>query len=131
MRQFNEYFLNEIAKLPPDIAALAHKYPREMMSVIYAWDEEPFPEGYIPHNIEIYYALPGEVNVRIVDGVLRKYNVPEFEGNPHYVSVFLDGDVAYIEIEGQEVLNKLGGATLPQVTIDPSTLIEMLTGSKS
>jgi hypothetical protein len=117
--------------LSPDIAALVDKYPREMMNVIYAWEERPFPEGYIPKRIDIYYALPGEVNVRILDGVLTKYNVPEFEGNPHYVSVFFDEKIAYIEIEGQEVLNKLGGATLPKVTIDPSTLIEMLTGSKS
>ncbi|AUT04629.1 hypothetical protein CLI64_29775 (plasmid) [Nostoc sp. CENA543] len=131
MPQFNEYFLNKIAKLPPDISALVDKYPHEIMNVIYAWDDEPFPDNYIPETMDIYYGMSETVNVSVVNGVLRKYNVPKFNTNPPSVTVWFDGSIVYIEIEGKEVLNKLGGASLPQVTIDTSTFIDMLTGVKS
>ncbi|MCF2151948.1 hypothetical protein IQ276_037195 [Desmonostoc muscorum LEGE 12446] len=124
---FSEYDLREIAKLPSDISALANKYPCEIINVADAWNDDPFPDGYIPRIFEIYYGTSENANVYIVDGVLQEYNVPEFEGNAPSVSVLFDGNFAYIEIEGREILNKLGGAVLPSVTINPSTLVQMLT----
>jgi hypothetical protein len=124
---FSEYDLREIAKLPAEIAVLAEKYPCEIINIADAWNEEPFPDGYIPHIFEIYYGTSDDANVYIVDGVLQDYNVPAKGGNTPSVSILFDGNFAYIEIEGREVLNKLGGAVLPHVTINPSTLINMLT----
>ncbi|MBD2615953.1 hypothetical protein H6G94_32705 [Nostoc punctiforme FACHB-252] len=124
---FSKYDLRQIAKLPSDISALAEKYPCEIINVADAIDDDPFPDGYIPHIFEIYYGTSDNANIYIVDGVLQDYNVPEFDGNTPSVSILFDGNFAYIEVEGKELLNKLGGAVLPHVTINPSTLIEILT----
>lgn len=123
---FSEYDLREIAKLPSDIAVLANKYPCEIINIADAWNDDPFPDGYIPRIFEIYYGTSDDANVYIVDGVLQDYNVPEKDGHTSSVSILFDGNFAYIEIEGREILNKLGGAVLPHVTIDPSTLVNML-----
>lgn len=38
----------------------------------------------------------------------------------------IDGEFAYIEVEGRQVLNKLGGIVLPEVAINPELLIQSI-----
>ncbi|ODG99637.1 hypothetical protein A4S05_37260 [Nostoc sp. KVJ20] len=41
-------------------------------------------------------------------------------------AIRIDGEFAYIEVEGRQVLNKLGGIVLPEVAINPELLIQSI-----
>lgn len=122
----NDYDRREIAKLPPQIAALADKYPCEIVNVVDAWDDEPFGINYVPQYVEIYSDAGEKASLCILDGVLTDYTPANPEINTSTVQVIIDGKFAYIEIEGRVIINHLGGIILPKVSVDPSELIQVL-----
>ncbi|MBD2451149.1 hypothetical protein H6G76_29270 [Nostoc sp. FACHB-152] len=129
-----DYPLNQrdwqiISKLPPEIASLADRYPSEILNTADSWDEEPFPNGYIPESIEVYCG--DEEVVFIIDGLLDFYQPTTIGRNSTSLTVMIDSNFAYIEIEGKEILNKLGGVVLPDIVNYPSEVLTEIAGELS
>lgn len=129
-----DYPLNQrdweiISKLPPEIASLAERYPSEILNTADSWDEEPFPKGYIPKSIEVYCG--DEEVVFILDGLLDFYQPINISRNSTTLTVMIDSNFAYIEIEGKEILNKIGGVVLPDIVNYPSEVLTEIAGELS
>ncbi|MBW4426934.1 MAG: hypothetical protein RMY64_15085 [Nostoc sp. DedQUE08] len=132
----NSYRISEtdrkrILRLPSDIAALADRYPSELVNISDSWDEKPFPEGYIPRTIEVYTAEIEDAVISITDNVLVGYIPCPTEANPSSVTVVVDGDFAYIEIEGREIINHIGGAILPKINTNITELLQTIITGKN
>jgi hypothetical protein len=121
--QLSDYELEKIAKLPPEIAALAKNYPSDIFNAAEFWNEPPFPDNYIPELVEIYYGDTDSPDVFIMNGKLEDYRVHNIDDNAQSIAVQIDDQWAYIQIEGKEILNRLGGVVLPDVIVDPSMLL--------
>ncbi|WP_414541659.1 hypothetical protein [Nostoc sp. CCY0012] len=130
-KAYLQHYQDECAKLPSDIATFANKYFiqyfNEFVNTIDSWHDEPLPDGYIPHSFEIYYGTSHSPHIHIVDGVLEEYTLPELEKNSPSVTLIIDSNFVYIEVEGKEILNKIGGAILPKIITNPSLLLSSLT----
>ncbi|RUR72657.1 hypothetical protein DSM107007_56710 [Nostoc sp. PCC 7120 = FACHB-418] len=59
----------------------------------------------------------------IVNGELEDYRLDDLDLNTKSIAVQIDDQWAYIQIEGQEILNRLGGVILPDVVIEPTALL--------
>ncbi|GAX39001.1 hypothetical protein [Nodularia sp. NIES-3585] len=129
MTNFSAYDLKQIAKLPPAIAALAEKYPSDILNAAEVWDEPPFPENHIPEIIEIYYGETEVSDVLIINGEIKDFRVRDVDDNTP-ISVLIDDQHTYLQIEGKEIMNRLGGVILPELFIDPTTLIKSVLGEK-
>jgi hypothetical protein len=128
MNNLSEYEWQLLSKLPLDIAALVDNYRVDIINAAEFWDEPQFPENYVPVLIEIYYCAAESPHIFIVNGELKDYNVSGFLDNTKSISVLIDDQWAYIQIEGNVILNRLGGVVLPDVLVNPSTLINSLVG---
>lgn len=124
-----------IAKLPSEIAILAHKYPSSVVNAADNYFRAPLPEGYWPTNyIEVYYGEDPEDTSLDIKCLIRDgkpvYELTHLDlkepADKNVVQVLFDGDFVYIEIEGKIALNRLGGAILPDVLIRPETMLQML-----
>lgn len=119
---FNEYELGLLSKLPLDVVALAGKYRTDILNAGEFFDEPPFEDGYVPELIEIYYGDAESSHVFVKDGILQEYNLIDLDSNSKSISVQIDSQWAYIEIEGQVILDRLGGVKLPEVIVNPAAL---------
>ena len=112
------------AKFPQAIVNLCDKYPIAIWNALDSLEVTPLPNNYIPTAIEIYYADTFGPQVFILDGKLQEYvSVEEIQKDHNSISVLIDYDWAYIQIEGQVILDRLGGVILPEVLIKPEILI--------
>ncbi|MFL9457954.1 hypothetical protein AB0758_44115 [Tolypothrix bouteillei VB521301_2] len=120
----NELLPDEVAlilsKLPPRLAQLRQKYPTAIWNAADCWDDAPLPSNYIPQYIEIYYADKADSpHIYYENNQVKYINLPTDVRQSQVIQVWIDGECKYIEIEGQIILNKLGGVQLPlpQVTV--------------
>jgi hypothetical protein len=127
MKDLSEYEWQLLTRLPLDVAALVDNYHTDIINAAEFWNEPPFAENYIPEFIEIYYGDAESPHIFIVNGELKDYDVNLLD-NTKSISVLVDDQWAYIQIEGQVILNRLGGVVLPDVLVSPSTLINSLVG---
>ncbi|MBD2303437.1 hypothetical protein [Nostoc sp. FACHB-190] len=128
MGNFSDYELQLLSKLPLDIALLANNYRADILNAAEFWDEPPFPENYVPELVEIYYGDADSPHVFIRKGKLEDYSLIDSDANAKSIAVQIDHQWAYIQIEGQEILNRLGGVVLPEVIIDPIALTNSALG---
>ncbi|MBD2438854.1 hypothetical protein [Nostoc sp. FACHB-110] len=128
MSEFSDYELQLLSKLPLDIALLANNYRIDILNAAEFWDEPPFPENYVPELVEIYYEDAESPHVFIRNGKLEDYTLIASETNAKSIAVQIDHQWAYIQIEGQEILNRLGGVVLPEVIVDLPTLTNSALG---
>ncbi|WP_375491816.1 hypothetical protein [uncultured Nostoc sp.] len=128
MTNLSEYELQLLSKLPLDIASLVNNYRTDILNAAEFWGEPPFPENHVAKFIEIYYDDAESPHIFIVNGELKDYNVTNLPDNTKSISVLIDDQWAYIQIEGDVILNRLGGVVLPDVLVSPSTLINSLIG---
>lgn len=119
-----EYEHKIISKLPSEIASLADKYPIQVMNVANSWEIQPLPENYIPHYISVFCGDSEESSIFFLDGELVDYTPVNVERKNTSLSVRIDGNFVYIEIEGQEILNKLGGVVLPEMNFLSEEIIQ-------
>ena len=124
--QFSEYELEQISKLPMDIALLAHKYKIDIVNAGEVWGEPPFPAGYNPESIEIFYGSENEPSICTLNGKLDEYNTSEPDGKLRSLAVMFDGQWAYIQVENKVIINRLGGVVFPEVIVEPSVLIQSI-----
>lgn len=119
-----DYERQMISKLPSEIASLADRYPIQVMNVAHSWENRPLPENYIPHHISVYCGDSEESSVLFLNGKFVDFTPVQVKRENTSLSVRVDGDFVYIEIEGREVLNKLGGLVLPEISFSPEELIK-------
>ncbi|NBD15519.1 MAG: hypothetical protein GVY04_05040 [Cyanobacteria bacterium] len=125
--EFSEKELADInEKLPPQYAALKDKYPVSIANAADDWDTPPYPEGYVPQSIDIYYqehdALgPG---LTIEDGKIGSIQFNNWVNDSDVIGVEIDSSWAYIQVEGRVILNRIGGAVLPNVLQSPELLLK-------
>ena len=124
--KFSEYELEQLSKLPKDIAALAHKYKIDIVNAGEVWGEPAFSPGYNPSSIQIYYGSEKEPSISTLDGKLDEYNVSEPDDKLKSLAVMFDGQWGYIQVEGKVIIDRLGGVIFPEVIIEPSTLIQSI-----
>ncbi|WP_341531427.1 hypothetical protein WKK05_37600 (plasmid) [Nostoc sp. UHCC 0302] len=126
-KEYLQRYQEEFIELLPDMSEFANKYFvkhfNQFKNVVDSWDEDPIPEGYTLESFEIYYGTSNVAQVCVVDGVLKQYELPEFEENNSSVTIMANANCVYIEIQGKEVLNKIRGVIFPQVIANPSVLL--------
>jgi hypothetical protein len=126
-KEYLQRYQKEFVALFPGLSSFADQYFvkhfNEFKNAVDYWDDEPFPEGYTPFNIEIYYCKSHSPHIYIVEGILQNYDLPKMEENNPSITLFIDSNLAYIQIEGKEILNKIGGAILPETIMNPSTTL--------
>ena len=115
--------IEDIQKMPDWVGKLAEKYPVEIVNASEVWEREKLPRNYVPETIEIYYGNPERAQIVIFGNEVVTFLVtpPEIKT----ITVFIDAYCAYVEVEGKEIVNKLGGVILPEVIVDPSLLISV------
>lgn len=126
-KEYLKGYQKEFIKLFPHLSGFASKYfvkhYNEFINAVDSWDDEALPDGYIPQNVEVYYCKSHSPHIYVVDGVLQDYNSPELEDNNSSITLIIDSSFAYIQVEEKEILNKLGGAILPEIIMNPSTML--------
>ena len=111
-------------RLPKDIQALKDKYPQCVYNTSEAWGAKPFPHGYIPESIEIYYSdNPTGTDVAFLDGKLRNFDL-EPSKDKDVIKVSIDDEWAYIQAGGKVLLDRLGEVILPDILLDQKVLLE-------
>ncbi len=111
-------------RLPTDIQAYKDKYPQAVYNVSEAWGASPFPHGYIPDEISIYYGdSPNGSDLTFRDGkiVVFKTNMPE---DKDVIKVSIDDEWAYIQVGGKVLLDRLGEVILPDILLEQKILLE-------
>lgn len=113
------------ANLPPQFAVLKNEYPMCIGAAATNWGNPPYPEGYIPEIIDVYYSEDAlGPNMTIEKGKLTKIEFEEIAASPEIVVVEIDYEIAYIQIRGRAILNRIGGAILPAVIASPELLLK-------
>ena len=117
--------LEQIRKrLPPRIQALKDKYPQAVYNVSEAWGLKPYPHGYIPESIDIYYADdPTGADISFFEGKLISFDL-EPSKDKDVIKMSVDDEWAYIQVGGRVLLNRLGEVILPEMLLEQKTLLE-------
>lgn len=104
------------SKLPPELAALKDQHPVAIALVAEYYDVAPFPQGYEPELIEIYFD-------ELADGpgiIYHKAKGLSFDFDfykPNSFVFFMDVDhqVAYVRLGGLVLLNRVEEIVLPDI----------------
>lgn len=118
--------LEEISrKLPPQFASLKDKYPSTIYNAAEAWNLSPYPEGYVPKTIEVYYEDETNKPAMFIDnGLLTYIEIEDPVADPTMIMMEIDAHPAYIQIKGRIILNRIGGAVLPAVAVSAEALLK-------
>ncbi len=117
--------LEQIRKrLPLHIQAYKDKYPQCVYNTSEAWGAKPFPHGYIPESIEIYYSdNPSGTDIAFQEGKLRKFKTT-MSKDKDVIKVSIDDEWAYIQAGGKVLLDRLGEVILPDILLEHKALLE-------
>lgn len=118
MIELSPYELELIKKkLPPDQATLKAKYPCAVFNAADSNGLPPLP-AYTPAFLDMYFgdednpeSLP---NISFKDGQLDFLHLTEDCANNPVIQIEIDGAWAYIEVEKQILLDRLGEVELPK-----------------
>lgn len=115
-------------KLPPDYAHLRDEFPSFVYGAARSVDIPPYPENYVPESVDIYYAEGQDgPSVSIDDGVLTHYEVVVNPTSRDTLFVEIDDDVAFVQIRNKILLDRRGGAILPQILMEnPERMLRTL-----
>lgn len=116
------------SKLPPQFAALKDKYPLTIANVAEFWELPPYPTGYVPEFIDIYYddedTLQAAISIK--NGKLAYIELEDPVTDPALIYLTIEDDPAYVQIEGRVIFNRLGGAVLPDIINNPEALLKSI-----
>ncbi|MGG6265444.1 hypothetical protein ACQ4M3_05500 [Leptolyngbya sp. AN03gr2] len=114
--------------LPPELAQLRDRYPNTTYELACAWHLPPFPVGYTPQLIELYYSNDDGTDSPdfvIEAGSLTSIRIPTDETRCEIIQLEIDGQWAFIQIGSAVVLDRISGrVVLPEVLLDISQLAQ-------
>lgn len=124
MIELSPYEVREIEKkLPAHLAALKANYPCATFNAADAQGLPPLP-AYAPASLDMYFGdednpeyLP---NISFKDGELDFLHLTEDCANNPVIQIEIDGMWAYIEVERQILLDRLGDVKLPEIPTEIS-----------
>lgn len=111
-------------RLPKDLQAYKDKYPQCVYNVSEAWGASPFPHGYVPESVDIYYADdPTGADISFLEGKLIafKLHTPK---DKDVIKLSIDDEWAYIQAGGKVLLDRLGEVILPDVLLEQKALLQ-------
>jgi hypothetical protein len=125
--EFSQWELEQLKRLPGKHQQFADRYPESIRNVLDRLDSPPLPKGYQPKWINFYYFDEAEEpHISFVGGELKYIDLPENIAESRLIHVQIDGSAAYIEIEREIVLNRLGGIKLPKAQITDQAIFNTL-----
>jgi hypothetical protein len=103
-------------------------YPVCLEQMAQAYRKPNLPAGYVPDEILIYYTESEDDNpdVIIEKGELKFVRVRDEDEIENVTIVVIDDHCAYGQIHGQVILNRLGGAVLPNVLVDHKLMLNTI-----
>jgi len=108
--------LREISKLPPELAVLKEQHPVAISLVAEYYDAPPFPTGYEPKLIEIYFDEQAD-GPGILYQKAKGFSTDFDFYKPNSSAFFMDIDhqVAYVRLGSLVLLNRVEGIVLPDI----------------
>lgn len=117
--ELSEYQLREIAKLPLWIQQFKDKYPVAISNVAEDYELPPLTDQHQLSDIEVYYGDDVDEEALFIRNGRLAFLDRERPVNPDVIRIAIDGEFAYIQVDGYVVLNRLGEVKLPVVVVDP------------
>lgn len=116
------------SKLPPQFAVLKDRYPQTINNVAEFWEYPPFPTGYVPKYIDIFYEDDNffTPSVEIKNSNLISVELEDFVTDPTLIYMAIEEEAAFVQIEGQVILNRLEGVILPDVAVNLEALLKSI-----
>ncbi len=116
------------SKLPPQFAVLKDKYPLTIYNVADSWSFPPYPKGYVPEFIDIYYNDKDTMrsDISIQNGRLVYVELEDPVTDPALIYMTIEDEPAYVQIEGRVIFNRLGGAILPEIAINTEVMLRSI-----
>lgn len=123
--QLSEVQLEEIARLPASIQNLRFRYPISVSNAATAYNLPLLTSSDVAKSVEVYYSEAAEeADWFIYNGITIHFD-PKLPLDPFHVRLKVNGDWAYIQIEGQKILDRLGNIKFPNAASEVSkTLLE-------
>ncbi|WP_139025838.1 hypothetical protein [Acaryochloris sp. CCMEE 5410] len=91
----------------------AQDYPDQVISAAEFASVTPLPDGYKAEILEVYGGLSAEPAIVFHDDELVDGDFSIFEITNDVIGIDVDGTPRYSEIQGEILLNTLGGLVLP------------------
>lgn len=116
--QLSDAQISEIErKLPPEVAAFKEQYPVTIALLADYYHAPPFPQGYQPKLIEIYFdeLADGPGIIYQHDRGLT-FDFDFYQSNPSTLFMDVDHEVAYIRLGSSVLLNRSEGIVLPDIS---------------
>ena len=132
MSNFMELIPEDIAliesNLPPEIAILKDEFPGFIYDVAEYLNIPPYPDNYVPEMVDIYYAEGQDgPSVSIENGVITHYEVVRKATSRDTILVEIDDCVAFVQIRNKVLLDRRGGAILPEILMgDPEKMLRTI-----
>lgn len=125
------YLLEDFTKLPLAIQVLKEKYPTYIANVAEYYFEPPLEASYKPTIIEIFHDDATEPDITIVGNNLNIFEPGEANIDHPVTAIRVDGHWVYIEIEGEEILDRRGEFVLPEIRAEQSQSALLKAAAKS
>lgn len=104
-------------KLSPEIAALKEKYPVGVSLFADYYNAPPFPQGYKPKLIEIYFdELADGPGIIFEQDKGLTFDFDFYQSDPAAFFMDVDHQVAYIRLDYRVLLNRIEGIILPDIS---------------
>ena len=104
--------------LPPHLAALKSKYPCAVFNAADSKNLATLP-AYRPETFDMYFGDEDNdeylANISFKNGELDFLHLTEVCANNPVIQIEIDGKWAYIEVEKQILLDRLGEVELPEI----------------
>lgn len=114
-------------KLPPQFITLKDDYPVAILNIAMVWGNPPYPQGFVPHSVDIYYGEDAvEAGLSVVQGKIVTLSLPNDFAQANVIEMQIDGDTAYVQINGTVLLNRIGGTVLPEIFTSYAALAEAI-----
>ena len=114
--------------LPFELAQLRDRYPNTIYELACTWHLSPFPVGYVPRVIELYYSNDDGIDAPdfvIEAGNLTSIRIPTDDMSCEIIQLEIDGQWALIQIGSTVILDRISErVVLPEVLLDISQLAQ-------
>ena len=121
-QQLSPKQLDDIKKLPFQIQLLAQKYPNSIASAALDWDLPPLSSSDPITEISVYFTDSSEEPDILINHQRELEDFMMTIGSDDVLCISISGYWAYIQLEGEVILDRIGNLKLPPVVAKPKVL---------